>query len=242
MESIFDFLEKQQQGLVDTKPIKKVKVPLKEFPFGLGQCIYVYNYKEQKVVFQNGVRELLGYDENEFTSELIHTYFHPDDNDILIRLLQAIISFARVADFRQDQGFFYLTYRIRRKCGDYIKVMRQSYVYEISNEGCLISNMSVLTDVSAFDKTDNVSWDFKANGLDIEEFKKFIGAQYQNYFSKREMDIAKFVAQGLSSKEIALKLFISSHTVDTHRRKILKKTNCKNSMELTVFCLKNGIF
>jgi len=42
-------------------------------------------------------------------------------------------------------------------------------------------------------------------------------------FSDREMEILKLIESGLGSKEIAEKLFLSVHTVNTHRRNILEK-------------------
>ncbi len=48
----------------------------------------------------------------------------------------------------------------------------------------------------------------------------------------REREIASFVAQGFSSKEIAKKLFISEETVKTHRRRMLQKNNINNFPQL----------
>lgn len=42
-------------------------------------------------------------------------------------------------------------------------------------------------------------------------------------FTKRELEILSHISEGLSSKQIANRLFISKNTVDTHRRNILKK-------------------
>jgi DNA-binding NarL/FixJ family response regulator len=50
--------------------------------------------------------------------------------------------------------------------------------------------------------------------------------------TKRETEIIELVVQGKSSKEIADLLFISKHTVDTHRRNILHKTNTENTSRL----------
>lgn len=58
--------------------------------------------------------------------------------------------------------------------------------------------------------------------------------------SERELEILVCICQGLSTKEIADKLFISKRTVDKHRANILEKSGCKNSASLVVYAIKNG--
>lgn len=53
--------------------------------------------------------------------------------------------------------------------------------------------------------------------------------------SEREKDVLALVAKGLSSKEIADKLNISLHTVNSHRKNIVKKTNIKSVAGLTMY-------
>lgn len=50
--------------------------------------------------------------------------------------------------------------------------------------------------------------------------------------TRRQLQIAKRIFEGKNSHEIAEDLFLSKHTVDTHRRTILRKTGCKNTTEL----------
>ena len=60
--------------------------------------------------------------------------------------------------------------------------------------------------------------------------------------TKREKEILKFIANGLTDKEIAEKIFLSPLTVATHRKNILSKLGLKNKVELTRFALKNNLF
>ena len=53
--------------------------------------------------------------------------------------------------------------------------------------------------------------------------------------SEREIDVLKHIKDGLSSKEIAEKLFLSARTVEVHRSNILKKLNLKNTASLLKF-------
>ena len=51
-------------------------------------------------------------------------------------------------------------------------------------------------------------------------------------FTKREKEILRYLALGMSSKQIAGALFISKNTVANHRRNMLRKNGAKSSAEL----------
>lgn len=59
--------------------------------------------------------------------------------------------------------------------------------------------------------------------------------------SRRERAVLAMVAQGFTNKEIAEKLFISTHTVITHRKNIVKKLGIKTVSGLTVYAILNKI-
>jgi DNA-binding NarL/FixJ family response regulator len=45
-----------------------------------------------------------------------------------------------------------------------------------------------------------------------------------NIFSERELEIINLIKHGFESEQIAQKLFLSKHTVNTHRKNILNKS------------------
>ena len=57
----------------------------------------------------------------------------------------------------------------------------------------------------------------------------------------REKDIVTAIARGLSNKEIADSLFISIHTVATHRRNICAKLNIHSASGMTIFAILHGL-
>lgn len=59
--------------------------------------------------------------------------------------------------------------------------------------------------------------------------------------SAREKNILKHIALGLTNKEIADKLFISIHTVVTHRKNITQKLGIKSVSGLTVYAILNNL-
>lgn len=59
--------------------------------------------------------------------------------------------------------------------------------------------------------------------------------------SEREQDILREIALGKTNKEIADNLFISAHTVITHRKNITRKLGIKTVSGLTVYAILNKI-
>lgn len=64
---------------------------------------------------------------------------------------------------------------------------------------------------------------------------------YEVPLTKREKEILKLIADGLSSQEIADKLFISLRTVETHRLNLNQKLDVKNTAGLVKEAIKRGL-
>lgn len=50
--------------------------------------------------------------------------------------------------------------------------------------------------------------------------------------TRRQQEILELIVQGKSSRQIGESLFLSRHTVDTHRRNILRTVNCRSTIEV----------
>ena len=76
------------------------------------------------------------------------------------------------------------------------------------------------------------------NSLDDEE--NFTDNSYKTLTS-REQEVMRLLAEGLSNKQIAKKLFISPKTVENHRSNIMKKLDLKGIVELVHYAAKLGL-
>ncbi len=59
--------------------------------------------------------------------------------------------------------------------------------------------------------------------------------------SERETEILLLICKGFTNNEIAEKLNLSKRTVDKHRENLLLKTQSKNTANLVIFTIKNGL-
>ncbi|MHC1703816.1 MAG: response regulator [Tenuifilaceae bacterium] len=63
----------------------------------------------------------------------------------------------------------------------------------------------------------------------------------QIQITSREKDVLTLICKGLSTSEIADKLFLSVSTIEKHRSELLVKTDSPNSTALAVFAIKNNL-
>lgn len=59
--------------------------------------------------------------------------------------------------------------------------------------------------------------------------------------STRELEIIKLTATGKSAKQIADTLYLSTHTVYTHKKNIMRKLKVNTSSELIIYAINNGL-
>jgi len=74
-----------------------------------------------------------------------------------------------------------------------------------------------------------------------EKNEEFVANSDTEKISKREVEILQLICKGFSNIEIAEKLFISPRTVDGHRANIISKTCVKNTANLVMYAIKNGL-
>ena len=67
------------------------------------------------------------------------------------------------------------------------------------------------------------------------------GKEESQVLTQREETIVRLVSMGLTNKQIADKLFLSTHTVTTHRKNIISKLGIKSVSGLTIYAIVNNI-
>lgn len=58
--------------------------------------------------------------------------------------------------------------------------------------------------------------------------------------SNREIEVLTLISEGMTNVQIAEKLFLSSHTVNTHRKNIMQKLHVNNTAAMVMYAVKSG--
>jgi DNA-binding CsgD family transcriptional regulator len=198
------------------------------------QCMYVLNFKTREMISMMGVEEMLGYTPEEFNYSNLVNYVHPEDTDSLAAVMHTILEYVTHHQFAGEL-MLSVTYRVRKKNGNYIKILRQTSIGYNKYDRQTLYHNNMLTDISFMRSGSQVEWTFEAPDFDPNKLKMYVPASTTQFFSVRELEVLELIDKGLTSQAIAKALFISKHTVDTHRRKMLQKTGCPNAIALLEF-------
>lgn len=117
---------------------------------------------------------------------------------------------------------------------------RKRFISELISfgaDGCVLKNNSGKELINAIQRAldgktyfDNVNY-----FIDHSEQK----SEYQ--LSDREIEIIGLISENYTSKQISDQLFISEHTVKTHRKNIFRKAKVSNSDELVQFAMNQKL-
>lgn len=127
----------------------------------------------------------------------------------------------------------------------YEEVFRREIKFLRKNGVTVIGLNFFDTQQSDFQIFDEVLSPFDNQNILIGKLSRFtIGGKTENcshQLSAREIEVLQRVGQGLSNKEISEKLFISIHTVITHRKHITAKLGIKSISGLTLYASLNNL-
>ncbi len=207
------------------------------------QFLYIFDFSRAELVYVGAsVRQLLGYDPRRMTMKMMFDIIHPADRIKVIKASQKSIEIIKESGQTTPcQVSAHVNYRIRKVCGTYISVLRQTAVFRTDKQGNILYSLGILSDISHLKPGNKV--ELKIVGL-IKEPELAGGIEISitdGIFSQREIEIINLIAEGNKSAEIAEMLSISPHTVLTHRKNMLKKAELNNTAELLMFSKEHGI-
>lgn len=182
----------------------------------------------------------LGLDANELKTHGMRYFWsriHPDDVDAWLNALNRLMEFTldKIQKNKRQEANYTWNFRIKNNDGVYVNIVQNTTPLVLDSEGKPIIGLAHYTVLDS-----NIKMDITASAKLLNTNKEYETVFFNNFsqkllndgISKRERDVIRLLVLNQSSKEISRKLNISSHTVDTHRRNILKKLKISSTGEL----------
>jgi DNA-binding CsgD family transcriptional regulator len=134
--------------------------------------------------------------------------------------------------------------KMRHKNGQPIRLLIRYTPFDARADGNHTKGLVSIDDITHLMKGNSfwINSKFGAEGSIAFHYS----STYDNYqsgdiLSEREKEILNGIAQGLETKAIAQLLFLSAHTVDTHRRNMIARTDVRDTTALVQICKMGGI-
>lgn len=210
---------------------------------------YILNFVTHTMDFvSDGTKTVLGIPPKEFTLNAFFSLIQPEDMSDLHRKESAVLNFKLKKITKEEITKYKSVYLIRviLKDGTAKTLLHQSRAISVSNDGKVQQAMGVHTDITHL----NLPIDHKIHFLAHNRSNFYYDEDADSYelldeekslFTPREKEILSVLTKGKTTKQIALLLNISHHTVSTHKKNILNKSNCKNTAQLITKCIREGI-
>lgn len=200
------------------------------------------------ILVHPNIQTILGYPPSFLkTLKDIFSLIHPEDHDFVLAFSKKSISFSREITTKKLVQIdpysisFSIDHRMRKSDGNYIRLDRQTSCAKTDRKGNMVYAIAVYTDISHQKHKQYISCSCSGDELGLFSVDDIRKNYFRNKFTPREIEIIKMLADGMEGREIGDKLCISTHTVTSHRKAILKKTGASNSAELVKYAIENGI-
>jgi DNA-binding CsgD family transcriptional regulator len=211
---------------------------------------YIMNFETLEMEYVDSrIGSVLGVKPEEFTLNKIVEIIHPEDLKQLHSKEEKAVNFLLNKIPTDDILRYKVVYVVRLKHanGSYKTILQQSKALTLSNDGKVQQVLGIHTDVSylnmPIDHKISFIGDDRPSYYAMSTDENFIHEElnYHKLYTPREKEILSNIAQGKTFSEIADFLNISPHTINTHKKNILKKTDCKNTTELIARCIREGV-
>jgi hypothetical protein len=226
----FRFIEEYgPRGFTRIDPLDPLVVEVETMMEKNNQFFYIGDLIKLKIIYTSKrSRDMMGVEPGDLTFYQFFEGTHPDDlkrNSLgratLLKLANDLFVDGKEKAFK----FFSSNLRILNAQGDYSNLLMQMYLFYSTIPYRSVYLLKVHTNIDWFKRLKHGYHYYLGEDLSYFRYPDEELLMMGHVFSDREFEIIRLIASGLSSEEIARQLFLSTHTVNTHRRNILKKTN-----------------
>lgn len=237
-------------ALLDYNAVEKKKVQLQQLAEFSNSAVSVFDmFRGEHVFASHNFESLLGYDKEQVQdggTNYFDSRIHPEDIATLFRMGIHLLEFFYEVPAENRQDFKMINeYRVLGHGDAYIRIVEQHQVLDLDAHGNLwltLSIVDVAPQQNIHKGLESTLLNFRTGELvPLENFASATPKSNTASLSNREHEVLQLIQRGHLSKEISDLLYISVHTVNTHRQRILQKLGVDNSMEAVQLATKLGL-
>ncbi len=213
---------------------------------------YIFELSSKRIVHVSGkTRQILGIESEELVGKSFMGAVRFFSIPVLYKIVRTINQYYQYLKKQPAENHIKIKgsmyYPIKSATGERKYILQQNIPVVSNSEGQIMYTLNLFTEITHLDK----QCKFKAFLLDdsdeneskiVQSYKDEEPLLFFNIISPAEQRVLECVAEGLTSIEIADKLFLSAHTVNNHKKNILKKTGMKSILEVIVKMKSEGWF
>jgi DNA-binding CsgD family transcriptional regulator len=207
---------------------------------------YIIDFYDMSIShISDSLYEMHGFNPGNTSFNDILGAIHPHDIGFVIKAEDFLTRFFSEKVGRDKLTSYKISYshRARLKNGEYVLFNHQALMLTLDENYGYGKSLNIHTRIDHLSNIPN----YKISLIGLHGEPSYMNLSIDGNtdipasFSKREIDIIKNIAEGLSSVEIAEKLFIAESTVKKHRKNILEKSDSKNTAQLIKTCVLQGL-
>ena len=207
------------------------------------QYLSVFDVLRMKTLFVSlGSLKFLGVKPEDLIAYHFKEATHPDD---LKRQELGLAQLFKIAHelYVAEKGEMFLSsnFRMRIPNGNYTNQLVQCYFYYSPDPDKTVYLINIKTDISWCKRIKHGFHYYMGNDPSYFRYPDEELLMTGNIFSERELEIINLIKHGFESEQIAQKLFLSKHTVNTHRKNILNKTGKAHISDLIYDLTEQGL-
>jgi DNA-binding CsgD family transcriptional regulator len=213
---------------------------LQQPPYPASDVYAVLDALDGTIYRQHGLDIFFDRTDLDWTASVFWDFCHKEDRDLVLQLVSLFTGFCENSLLTTCQKpALQMTFRSLHEI-DPLKILCQLSLLEERDRK--VKRLGVrLIDISFLNFGQPVAWALNGTEEEITSFKSEMASRHSQDLTPRELEIIRHIGLGLSNNQIAERLFISVHTVATHRKKIMRKTNCHSAEQLTIFSRERGL-
>jgi len=240
----FDFIESYlPSGFSNINPDDPIVLKLNELMEEHEQFITLADLSQIKFLFvSEGIRKMIGVEPRELNPGNFVEVTHPDDISRLGLLrAQTFVVEKEVLETDKGSALVSFTIRLRNPAGEYHNYICQAYFFYSPIPRKAVYALQVISKIDWFKPKKQYYHHYKGKDLSLFKYPDEQLLKISPGLSQRELEIIKLIEKGLSSKQIAEKLFLSVFTVNTHRANILEKSGKPTISDLIYGLKEEGL-